>query len=516
MAATLGAFNVEFAQEQPEPAPGYNQALEFLLGRVNFEKTGHKPYSASHYKLSRMRMLLQWLGNPQLRLPTIHIAGTKGKGSTATYLFEILRAAGHRVGLFTSPHLLKLEERFTVDGEYCPADLLVRLVERLREVEDKLMEETGEKATFFELSTALAWLYFEAAQVDAVVLEVGLGGRLDSTNVCAPLLTIITSISLDHQAQLGNTITLIAGEKGGIIKQQIPVICGARHPDASDVIVRKATECQAPIRCIGVDFDARWGGSKLTPLESTPPQIPSPESTSSSAERLLPKLTGQIDYYEKATGFAFANVTLGMPGKHQSDNASIAIAATRWLIELGWRIDESQLRQGLIRARARGRFELVGVAPFRIIDTAHNEASIVSLVEALKDYFPQSRRVVIFAASRDKDLRVMLRELIQATDILILTQYRENPRAVPASQLQEIVSELIASEEFLFQKKMLAHTVITKDPAEAYEVGLQLCGPDDLLCATGSFFLAAELFPIIGLRRFERLTENNRNREVEP
>jgi dihydrofolate synthase/folylpolyglutamate synthase len=159
---------------------------------------------------------------------------------------------------------------------------------------------------------------------------------------------------------------------------------------------------------------------------------------------------------------------------------------------------------------------LVGVAPFRIIDTAHNEASIVSLVEALKDYFPQSRRVVIFAASRDKDLRVMLRELIQATDILILTQYRENPRAVPASQLQEIVSELIASEEFLFQKKMLAHTVIAKDPAEAYEVGLQLCGPDDLLCATGSFFLAAELFPIIGLRRFERLTENNRNSEVEP
>lgn len=516
MAATLGAFNVETAQEQPEPAPGYNHALEFLLGRVNFEKTGHKPYSASHYKLSRMQMLLQWLGNPQLRLPTIHIAGTKGKGSTATYLFEILRAAGYRVGLFTSPHLLKLEERFTVDGVYCPADLLVRLVERLREVEDKLTEETGEKATFFELSTALAWLYFEAAKVDVVVLEVGLGGRLDSTNVCAPLLTIITSISLDHQAQLGNTIALIAGEKAGIIKEQIPVVCGARHPDANDVIVRKATECQAPLRCIAVDFDARWGGSGFTKPESTPPESTFSESKLFSTSGPLPKLTGQIDYFEKSREFELANATLGMPGKHQCDNAAIAIAATRWLIELGWRIAETQLREGLIRAKARGRFELVGVAPYRIIDTAHNEASIVSLVEAMKDYFPQARRVVLFAASRDKDLRVMLRELIQSTDILILTQYRENPRAVPASQLQEIIAELIASEKVLSQKKMLAHTVIAKDPAEAYEVGLQLCGPDDLLCATGSFFLAAELFPIIGLRRFERRTENNRNSEVEP
>lgn len=492
---------MDFEQEQLEPAPGYNQALEFLLGRVNFEKTGHKPYSANHYKLARMQLLLEWLGNPQQRLPTIHIAGTKGKGSTATYLFEVLRAAGKRVGLFTSPHFLKLEERFTVDGQFCPPELLVQLVDRLRVVEDRLVEETGENATFFELSTALAWLYFDAAQVDAVVLEVGLGGRLDSTNVCSPLLTIITSISLDHQAQLGNTIALIAGEKAGIIKGGVPVICGARHPDAKEVIERKAAECYAPIRRLGEEFDAAWNGPKL--LVSTESGV-------------LPVLSGQIEYQEKVAAYRMSDVTLGMPGRHQCDNAAIAIAAIRWLVELGWQIDEHQLRRGLREAKARGRFELVGVAPYRIIDTAHNEASVVSLVEAMREYFPAVRKVVIFAASRDKDLRVMLRELLGTIDVLILTQYRENPRAVPITQLQEIVTELASSGEYSFGKKRMAHTIMAKDPPEAYEMGLQVCGPDDLLCATGSFFLAAELFPIIGLRRFERLTENNRNTEGEP
>lgn len=495
---------MDFAQQLSEPAPGYNQALEFLLARVNFEKTGHKPYSANHYKLARMQMLLECLGNPQLRLPTVHIAGTKGKGSTATYLFEVLRAAGYRVGLFTSPHFLKLEERFTVDGLHCPPELLVQLVKRLQVVEEKLVQETGENATFFELSTALAWLYFEAAKVDVVVLEVGLGGRLDSTNVCAPVLTIITSISLDHQAQLGNTIALIAGEKAGIIKSQTPVICGARHPDAVGVILDKANAAAAPVRQISVDFEAEWLGPELLSVIE-----------GDSEGMRLPILSGRIDYSEKASVDPIKSVTLGMPGKHQVDNAAIAIAAVKWLVELGWKVDERQLRRGLVQARARGRFELVGVAPYRIIDTAHNEASIASLAEAMNDYFPGVRRVIIFAASRDKDIRVMLRELIVSADVLILTQYRENPRAVPVTQLHEIVAELVATRDYALGKKMLAHAIMAKDPAEAYEMGLQVCGPDDLLCATGSFFLAAELFPIIGLRRFERLTENNRNTEGE-
>lgn len=498
MAATLGASIVEYELEPVEPAPGYEQALEFLLGRVNFEKTGHKPYSANHYKLARMQLLLEWLGDPQKRLPTIHIAGTKGKGSTATYIAEILREAGYRVGLFTSPHFLKLEERFTVDGQFCPPGLLVELVERLKVVEEKLVRETGENATFFELSTALAWLFFEFSQVDAVVLEVGLGGRLDSTNVCSPLLTIITSISLDHQAQLGNTIALIAGEKAGIIKPGVPVICGARHPEAVEVILGKAAENHAPVRQLGVDFDATWSGSVMAHRRQADE---------------IPSLFGKIDYSEKEASFCMADVTLGMPGKHQVDNAAIAIAAGHWLAEMGWSIREAQLRRGLQAAKARGRFQLVGLSPFRIIDTAHNEASIVSLAEAMQDYFPGARRVVIFAASRDKEIKVMLSELLAAANVLVLTQYRENPRAVPIAQLQEIVADLVATPEFLFQKKMVAHTIMAKDPAEAYEMGLQLCGPDDLLCATGSFFLAAELFPIIGLRRFERLTENNRNAE---
>ena len=502
---------MESASQQLEPAPGYAAAIEFLLGRVNFEKTGHKPYSIKNYKLDRMRLLLQSLGDPQKRLPTIHIAGTKGKGSTANYLSEILRAAGFRVGLFTSPHFLQLEERFTVDGKFCPPELLVQLVQQMQACEQILVEQTGENATFFDLSTALAWLYFAHQQVDVVVLEVGLGGRLDSTNVCSPILTIITSISLDHQAQLGNTIALIAGEKAGIIKGNVPVLCGARHPDAVQVIEQIAHASKAPLRKIGYHFDAQWRlQSPVTQpdsLAATPPH---------SATFNPPRLLGEIDYRETSPPFSIEQLKLGMPGRHQADNAAVALAAGRWLIELGWQIETSHLQAGLANAFARGRFELVGTAPPRIIDTAHNEASITSLIETMQDYFPNYRRVVIFAASRDKDLPVMLKALIAAADILILTQYRENPRAFPVAQLQELVADLVATGQVSSQKKMLAHTLIAKDPAEAYEMGLQLCGPDDLLCATGSFFLAAELFPIIGLRRFEKLTENERINDGEP
>jgi len=485
---------VEIAKDQLESPDGYASAIEYLLGRVNYEKSGHRPYSINHYKLDRMSTLLAILGNPQQRLPTVHIAGTKGKGSTATIIAEIARAAGYRVGLFTSPHFLHIEERFTVDGAFCPPSVLVKLVERLREAEELLERQCGERLTFFELSTALAWLFFEYSQVDLVVLEVGLGGRLDSTNVCAPLLTIITSISMDHQAQLGDTIAQIASEKAGIIKTQIPVICGARHPDAIAAIHATANANNAPYRQIEIDFRAEW-------------RCQAPKETSDSSAH-LPRLPSEIDYHEPHSSLSLLQVELGMPGRHQRDNAAMAIAAANWMQELGWRINESHVRQGVRKSLARGRFELVGCRPFRIVDTAHNEASIHSLIEAMDDYFAGRRRVLLFAASRDKDIRTMLASLIAAVDVLVLTQYRENPRAAQISQLQEIVSEITQSPEFQTRKKLIAHTITAKDPDEAWEMGLQLCGPDDLLCATGSFFFAAELFPRIGLRRFERLTEN--------
>jgi dihydrofolate synthase/folylpolyglutamate synthase len=520
-------------EKTPHQVDRYHAALDFLLGRVNYEKSGHRPYSANHYKLNRMRALLGYLGNPQDRLPTIHIAGTKGKGSTATFLSAIARAAGYKTGLYTSPHFLKIEERFTVDGKQCEPDLLIELVEQLKKAEEKLVSDCGEQATFFELSTALAWLYFEAEKVDLAVIEVGLGGRLDSTNVCSPILTIITSISFDHQAQLGNSIAEIAGEKAGIIKHKIPLVCGARHPEAREVIQRVAVENQAPFLQLGEHFEAIWKycivdqdagerDSQKTDAAKHPTATLNPLSTQASADqpiadRLLPVahrrvLTSLVDY-ETQAGEAFqllTDVIVGMPGRHQKDNAALAITAAQWLKQLGWSIDPSQIREGLQNAIARGRFEVVGTSPIRIIDTAHNEASIRSLVQAMKDYFPNTRKIVLFAASRDKDIRAMLLELIPAIDLLVITQYRESPRAIAIDQLQEIIAEVSSELAAKNRKKISFQPLIAKDPAEAWEMGLQLSGPDDLLCATGSFFFAAELFPVIGLRRFTKLTENNR------
>jgi dihydrofolate synthase/folylpolyglutamate synthase len=406
-----------------------------------------------------------------------------------------------------------------------------------------LVSDCGEQATFFELSTALAWLYFEAEKVDLAVIEVGLGGRLDSTNVCSPILTIITSISFDHQAQLGNSIAEIAGEKAGIIKRKIPLVCGARHPEAREVIQRVAVENQSPFLQLGEHFEAIWkscvmnqdAGERDTTSKNTESKDTASKDTAKlpttavapismptsadlpSADRLLPEarrpvLTSLVDY-ETQAGESFQilrDVIVGMPGRHQKDNAALAITAAQWLKQLGWSIDPSQIREGLQNAIARGRFEVVGTTPIRIIDTAHNEASIRSLIEAMKDYFPKTRKIVLFAASRDKDIRAMLLELIPAIDLLVITQYRESPRAISIEQLQEIIAEVSSDLALKNPKKISFQPLIAKDPAEAWEMGLQLSGPDDLLCATGSFFFAAELFPVIGLRRFTKLTENNR------
>ncbi len=211
----------------------YEATIRWLYERINYEKTGHAPYSDANYRLDRMRRLLAELDDPHLAAPVIHIAGTKGKGSTASFVSQMLTAAGFRTGLYTSPHLLRLEERFQFNNQPCTSQQLVELVEETHAAADRLEAAGGGKATFFELTTAVAMLFFAKQKAQAVVLEVGLGGRLDSTNVCQPALCVITTIGLDHQAQLGNSIASIAGEKAGIIKLGIPVVSSARHPTPS-------------------------------------------------------------------------------------------------------------------------------------------------------------------------------------------------------------------------------------------------------------------------------------------
>ena len=233
----------------------YRQALAFLYDRLNYERALQMPYDKAELRLERMVRLLQLLGDPQRGQKIVHVAGTKGKGSTCAILSSILQQAGYRTGLFTSPHLLRVEERVAIDRQVCSAAELIELVAALRPAVEQLERQAAASGapgpTFFELTTALALLHFARRQVDYTILEVGLGGRLDSTNVCQPQVAVITSISYDHTSQLGHTLEAIAGEKAGIIKPGVPVISGVTTPGPREVIWQVADRCGCSLRNLG-------------------------------------------------------------------------------------------------------------------------------------------------------------------------------------------------------------------------------------------------------------------------
>jgi dihydrofolate synthase/folylpolyglutamate synthase len=454
-------------------------ALEFLLARVNYERTSHIPYQSDGFKLDRMRRLLSLIGDPHLALQAVHIAGTKGKGSTAAMVASVLTAADYRTGLYTSPHLERIEERMAIDGAICPAERFVALAARLQDAAERLDSVDG-GPTFFEITTAIAFLHFAESQVDAAVLEVGLGGRLDSTNVCRPEVSIITSISFDHMKQLGNTLAAIAGEKAGIIKPGVPVVSGVVNAEPRQVIASKAREAGARLYQRGVDFDfARV------------------QRTADGAEGL--------DYSEpaadgsKTRSTALAGLKLGMPGKHQAANAACAVAAIMRLRERGWNVPERALRAGLTQARCPGRIEILPARPAVVLDVAHNPASIAALIDVLEERLPGRRRVLIFASSKDKDYADMLRLLLPRFAAVVLTQYVHNPRAMDCDELHAVARQLLAAGLTGRSPAMQ----VAADPPAAWSAAQGLAGPDDAICITGSFFLAAELRPLVSAARVE-------------
>ena len=425
------------------------QAIEFLYGRIDYERMSAS-LSASDFKLDRMRNLLQQIGNPQTHIPVVHIAGTKGKGSTATMIASILKAAGYRVGLFTSPHLEQFEERVRVDGAMIDESGLIELVEQLSHATHQIDAATdGLNPTFFELTTALAWLYFRREQVDIAVLEVGLGGRLDSTNVCQPEVCVLTTISRDHMHILGSRLADIAAEKAGVIKPGIPVVSGVESVEADRVIRQVASQQDAPLTYVDDD----------------------------SASSL-------VDQWAQTAGGSETTdrASVMLSGKHQRRNAAIAVCAAKVLRQRGWRLGDEAIHAGLALAHCPVRVEVVGRSPLVVLDAAHNWASAGALLESIQEFDVPGRRVLIFATSRDKDVSGLLRRLTGGFDSVVLTQFQSNPRAMPLAQLQVVAARV---------NTLPTHAAAT--PADAWNAARKICPEDGLICVAGSFFLAAEL-----------------------
>ena len=449
----------------------YEQAIEYLFGRINYEQVHAERYAVRDFKLDRMAHLLSLLGDPQERIPAIHIAGTKGKGSTAAMLAEVLKAAGFRVGLFTSPHIEAFEERMRVDGEMLKPDQLVELVNQISPHITQMDRTPGKcKPTYFEIATAMAWLCFEQARTDVVVLEVGLGGRLDSTNVCRPEVCVITSISRDHTQLLGSRLEDIAREKAGIVKPNVPVVSGISASGVRDVIGEMCRTKQAPLYQVERDFTLSH-------------QSQDTDGHSASVEQQRP-VYGTVDV--QSPWRQWSSIPLTLAGAHQAHNAALAVTALDVLRERGWSVPTESVVRGMRSVTCPLRIEFLARKPTVVVDAAHNSASIAALTSTLARSFSARRRILIFATARDKDAAGHLRQLLPRFDTVILTQYLGNPRALPAAELHQLCRSLSTVPVHL-----------AANPAQAWKLARWVAGEDDLICVTGSFFIAAEARALI-------------------
>ena len=429
-----------------EEKSAYQDALDYLYSFVDYSLTRNFRYSPEKFNLGRMVAFLALLGDPQRRYPAIHVAGTKGKGSTAALIASSLRAAGYRVGFYTSPHLQEFTERIQVNGQEISPETLAALVEEVKPAVAQI-----EQLTTFEISTAVAFLYFARQQVDVAVVEVGLGGRLDATNVIDPLVSVITSISLDHVSVLGDTLEKIAFEKAGIIKPGRPVVMARQYEAAGQVIEQAAQERGSRLVAVGRDFLFKPGSHSLEGQEFTVWQ----------ADGDRPPLALRIP----------------LLGLHQVENAATAYAALRTAAGEGLPVGGEHSRQGLAGVVWPGRFELLRRDPLVIIDSAHNRDSALRLRQAVDDYLPGRPVVLLFGASEDKDVEGMFAELMPRVRMLIATQ-SIHPRAMEAERLVDLARSHGRPGQAVL-------------PVEkALQTALQTAG-DDVLLVTGSIFIAA-------------------------
>jgi dihydrofolate synthase/folylpolyglutamate synthase len=439
----------------------YRQALDYVYSFTNFEVTPAGSYTSKTFDLTRIERLLAALDNPHRKFQSFHVAGTKGKGSTAAMIESILRSAHHRTGLYTSPHLHTFRERIRVDGEMISEVEVAAGIERIRPVADSLPQ-----VTTFEIMTALAFDYFAVRGVEFAVLEVGLGGRLDATNVVLPRVSVITSISYDHTAILGKTLTEIGREKAGIIKPGVPTVTSPQDPEALAVIRESARERNAPL--VEVDPHLRFAIGDIQYHI-----VPVSESIDGHTFKLerTPIHQSPITNHQ--------SLKLPLAGRHQLANAATALAAIALLKQQGTAIPDDALRQGLAKVQWPGRFEILQRAPLLIVDGAHNADSARQLIQTLHDFRADAALHLIFGASNDKDIAGMFDQLLPHAGSLILTR-SHNPRASDPVKLAALA------------EKYNVETSIAPDLAAALEEAWRRARPGDIICVTGSLFVVAE------------------------
>lgn len=433
----------------------YPQAIDYLLALVDHERQSPPagPRQKRIYDLGRMQALLERRGNPHLAVPAIHIAGTKGKGSTAAMVDSALYAAGYRTGFYSSPHLHTFRERIRRDTRPVSATRFADLVGQLQPAARQIAADTAwGPVSLFEFMTAMAFQGFAQDGVDFQTIEVGLGGRLDATNVVTPAVCAITSISLDHMAILGDTVGQIAADKAGIIKPGVPVIIAPQSPAALAPLLAACREQGAPPTLVGTEVTWQGGAADLDGQDLT--------------------VQGRQGTYQ---------LRIPLLGQHQQENAAVAVAILETLREQGYILPDKAIAAGMAAVHWPGRLEVLARQPTIVADGAHNVYSIAALLTALRQGFDYRRLVLIAGFSRDKSAAGMV-ELLAAAQPAVITTRSRHPRSLPPGAIAD-----------LFRNNGIMETAERDTVAAALDLAREWAGPGDLILATGSLFVAAEL-----------------------
>lgn len=447
---------VPFPETKPAAVPGpghqFGKAMKYLETLTDFERLRIVRYNTQNFDLDRMRLLLKKLGNPHEQFKSIHVAGTKGKGSTCAMIASMLQACGYKVGLYTSPHLIDIRERIVVNGEMISHADFARMIRTVEPIATKQKPTP----TYFDVLTAAAFKYFAEQKVDIAVVETGLGGRLDSTNVITPEVSAITSISKDHMAQLGYTLEKIAEEKAGIFKAGVPAVTVMQEPGVEAVFKRVADKVGAPLDIAGksIEFSYRFESSRLLGPHN----------------RIC--LT--------TANSRFEHLAVPLLGEHQAINCGLALSVLDKLKSRGMQINDSKAMEGLAKTTLAGRMEMVSNMPRVIVDGAHNAASLDALMKAIGQHVPYDSMVVIFGCCGDKDIAGMLDRISSGADKVIFT----NVNSVRTAEPNELAARYVEQYGKMAQ---VAHSL-----ADALSIANRAVTREDLICITGSFYLVGE------------------------